>query len=79
MTILNLCSPAIIYILFSIVQIVVDIFNDDIEIALTKVFIVTIITFLLQLLCRKGLGIISWIIVFIPIYPNVLCYHNAYD
>ena len=34
--------------------------------ALVKIFIMIIFTFLLNLLCQQGLGIISWFIVFIP-------------
>jgi hypothetical protein len=34
--------------------------------ALMKIMVTILITFLLQILCERGLNIISWIIVFVP-------------
>jgi hypothetical protein len=63
---MKLCSPAIIYLLFSITQILIDTFTGLYNTALMKFVIMIIITLLLNILCQNGLGIISWIIVFIP-------------
>ena len=63
---INLCPPAIIYIIFSITQIIIDTYNGLYNTALMKVFVMIMITILLQLLCQGGLNIISWLIVFIP-------------
>ena len=62
----KLCAPAIIYLIFSITQILIDSFNGLYNTALMKALVMFMITFLLQILCKNGLNIISWIIVFIP-------------
>ena len=62
----ELCAPAIIYLIFSITQILIDIFKGLYNTALMKFVVMIMITFLLQMLCDSGLNIISWIIVFIP-------------
>jgi len=62
----QLCAPAIIYLIFSITQILIDTYNGLFNTALMKVVVMIMVTFLLQILCQRGLNIISWIIVFIP-------------
>ena len=62
----NLCPPALIYLLFSITQIVIDTVKGFYNTALIKIWVTFIFTILLNYLCDLGLGIISWIIVFIP-------------
>ena len=61
-----LCPPALIYVCFSLVQIIIDTFQKTYNIALIKFFIMIIFTFMLNILCKLNLGIISWLIVFIP-------------
>ena len=62
----NKCSPAIIFIAFSLVQIIIDIFKQLYNTALIK-FIVMIMFFLiLNILCEQGLTVLSWFIVFLP-------------
>jgi hypothetical protein len=63
---LNLCAPALIYVAFSLTQIIIDTFKGLYNTAFLKVFVMIIITILLNSLCQAGMGIISWIIVFIP-------------
>jgi hypothetical protein len=63
---MNLCAPTIIYIIFSLTQIVIDAFNGMYNTALMKIIVMIMVSFLLQILCDTGLNIISWIIVFIP-------------
>jgi hypothetical protein len=63
---MELCAPAIIYLIFSIAQILIDTFKGMYNTALIKAIVMILITFLLQILCERGLNIISWIIVFIP-------------
>lgn len=62
----RLCAPALIYIVFSISQITMDSLKGNYNIAMVKLFISLLFTILLNHLCQRGLGIISWIIVFIP-------------
>ena len=61
-----LCPPALIYLIFSLTQIVIDTINGLYNTAVVKVWVTFIFTILLNYLCSLGLGIISWVIVFIP-------------
>jgi hypothetical protein len=63
---LNLCAPAIIYLMFSITQILIDTFKGLYNTAFVKVIVTVIVTLLLNILCDRGLSVVSWIIVFIP-------------
>ena len=62
----KLCGPVIIYIGFCLVHILIDLFQRQSEQAIIKFFVMFVFSFVLQILCMRGLGIISWIIVFIP-------------
>lgn len=66
MVLKNICTPALIYFIFSFVQIGIDTMKGLFNTALTKLFVSLIITFLLNYLCSQGLGIVSWFLVFIP-------------
>lgn len=66
MNINDLCAPALLYIAFSLTHIIIDAFKHMYNTALLKFIIMIIFTFILNLLCQRGLGIISWFIVFIP-------------
>lgn len=68
----NLCSPALLYVAFSITQIIIDIFKNLYNTALVKFIIMSVFTLILQILCDRGLGIISWFIVFIPFITMTL-------
>jgi len=61
-----LCGPALIYFVFSIIEIFFDIYNKYYNNAITKTFVVFMITFLLQMLCMQNLSIIAWLLVSIP-------------
>lgn len=62
----TLCPPALIYIIFSLTQIIIDTYNGLYNTAFLKLWVASIFTILLNYLCSIGLGIISWFIVFIP-------------
>jgi hypothetical protein len=63
---INLCAPAIIYLIFSITQILIDTFKGLYNTAVVKVIVTIMVTLLLNILCEQGLSVVSWIIVFIP-------------
>jgi len=70
---LNLCAPALIYVAFSLTQIIIDTFKGLYNTAFFKIIVMIIITILLNSLCQAGMGIVSWIIVFIPfIFMSVI-------
>tara|TARA_Y100001970_G_scaffold275837_1_gene377653 strand:- start:145 stop:795 length:651 start_codon:yes stop_codon:yes gene_type:complete len=62
----SLCAPALIFLIFSIIQIFIDIFKTYYNQAFFKFISMILITLLLNILCKKGLGIIAWMLVFIP-------------
>jgi hypothetical protein len=62
----NLCAPAIIYLIFSITQILIDLYKGLYNTAFMKIIVASMVTLLLNILCQKGLSIVSWVIVFIP-------------
>lgn len=62
----KICPPALIYIVFSLAQILIDTYKGLYNTAFMKFVVAILVTLLLNGLCDGGLGIISWIIVFIP-------------
>jgi len=62
----KLCPPALLYVAFSITQIIIDIFKNMYNTAFFKFIVMVIFTFALNILCQNGLGVISWFIVFVP-------------
>lgn len=60
------CAPAIIYLVFSMVHTLVAVGRNDNSGALLQLSLGILVTLLLQLLCMKGMNMISWIIVFLP-------------
>jgi hypothetical protein len=66
MSVRNICAPALIYLAFSLIQIVIDVFKMYYNTAFLKFWIMIIFTLLLNILCQRGLTVISWIIVFVP-------------
>jgi hypothetical protein len=61
-----ICPPASLYLAFSIIQILIDMFRGEMDTAFLKFLVMIIFTIALNMLCASGLGIISWFIVFIP-------------
>ena len=78
MLISSFCSPAIVYIVFSFVHILMSIFDGDKKGAFLQALMGLLITLLLQFLCMKGLSLLSWIIAFLPLifytYMVILLY-----
>ena len=62
----TLCPPALIYLVFGLTQVILDTFNEMYNTAMVKILTTLVFTMLLNILCVRGLGVISWIIVFIP-------------
>jgi predicted membrane protein len=62
----NFCAPAVIYAIFSLCQVLIDLSMGLYNTALIKCVVAIIISILLNWLCQSGLGIVSWVIVFIP-------------
>ena len=70
---INICAPALIYLAFSTTQVILDTLNGFYNTAFFKFIVMIIITTMLNILCESGMGIISWIIVFVPfIFMSVI-------
>lgn len=61
-----ICTPALIYLIFSIIHIILDTVKGFFNRALITMIITFVFTFLLNFLCLSGLGILSWILILIP-------------
>ena len=62
----KICSPALLYLAFSLTQIIIDTFKQLYNTALVKFIVMIIFTIILNILCEEGLTIISWFIVMLP-------------
>ncbi len=62
-----LCGPAIIYIGFSLIQIIIDMYKGIYNEAFIKFIIMIIFTLIINILCNMGLTVVAWFLVFIPI------------
>lgn len=62
----KLCAPALIYLCFSMIQIIIDMFKQLYQEALYKLVAMILITLLLNILCEQNLELVAWIIVLTP-------------
>jgi hypothetical protein len=62
----KICPPALIFIIFCLVQIIFDVLRGVYNTAFFKGIVLIMVGVLLNVLCQRGLSIVSWIIVFIP-------------
>ena len=62
-----LCPPALLYVVFFLIQIVIEISNESYKQALTQTIICVIFTCILQIFCNANLTLIAWLLVFIPV------------
>lgn len=63
----SLCGPAILYIGFSLIQIIVDLYKKLFSSAFIKMIVMLILALTINVLCEMGLHVIAWFLVFIPI------------
>jgi len=64
---MNLCTPALVYFILSVIAIIGMIFTDFLVIPiLIQVIYVILWTFLLNYLCSIGYGGVSWFLVLFP-------------
>lgn len=81
---ISLCSPALVYLAFSMTQIIIDFFKGHPNVGFMKIIVTAIFTVMLEFLCRQGLTWISWFIVFIPflflsVIVGILLFALGYD
>lgn len=62
-----LCPPALLYVVFFLIQIVIEISHESYKQALTQSIICIIFTCIIQIFCNADLTLIAWLLVFIPV------------
>ena len=62
----TICTTALIYLIFSVAHVLIDTFKGLYNTALIKILLTIFFTFILNYLCQAGLGILSWLIIFVP-------------
>lgn len=68
----NLCGPAVLYLGFALTQVIIDLFRKAYNTAIIKSAVAVVFTTVLNMLCVRGLSIISWFVVFIPFVTMTL-------
>lgn len=68
----NLCPPALLYALFLAVQLGFDVADFAWLTATSKVIFGGATVFILDLLCRLDLGVVSWFIMAVPFVTTAL-------
>ena len=54
-----LCMPALIYLIYSLTHVIIDMYKEQYSKAMIEFWISAIFTLLLNVLCQQGLGIVS--------------------
>jgi len=62
----TLCPPALLYLGFSLTQIIIDIFKNMYNTAIMKFIVMVVFTIVLNVICASGLTVVAWMLVFIP-------------
>jgi hypothetical protein len=62
-----LCPPALLYVVFFIISIVIELSEEKYRTAFTQTIICIVFTCILQLFCMADMSLMAWILVFIPI------------
>lgn len=60
------CGPALLYLGFSLIQIIIDLYKGLYNTSFIKFLVMILFTVFLNILCASGLTLVSWLIVFIP-------------
>jgi hypothetical protein len=62
----DVCPPALVYLGFSLVQIIIDIIKNMYNTAMLKFIVMIIFVTILNVLCQSGFTVAAWVIVFVP-------------
>ena len=61
------CSPALLYVFFTIIYTSIDLYNTKYTEAGVKLIIMIIMTVILNILCNRGQKILAYLVVFLPL------------
>jgi hypothetical protein len=76
----KLCTPALIYLVLAVISLLMMISGGVHFISLViKIVFVFLWTWLLNFLCNKGLGVVSWILVILPFVIVLGIVAGAYE
>lgn len=64
---MQLCTPLIVYLTFSLTFIVMSMYNKQYNDIAKNVLNIVLVSIVITLLCEKGLTAIAWMLVFVPI------------
>lgn len=62
----KICPPALLYLGFSMIQVIIDLFQGEYSTSLLKFIIMITFTTILNIMCLNGLTKFVWVIVLIP-------------
>jgi hypothetical protein len=62
-----LCPPALLYAAIMLIYLVLELSNEKYHQAFVKAIVGIIFTCILQAFCQMSLGVVSWLLVMIPI------------
>ena len=62
----QICPPALIFVIYMAIQVVIDIFQGYFNTAIVKIIILFIFGAGLNMLCQEGLTVVAWVLIFIP-------------
>ena len=66
MVISNFCAPSLIYLIFGLTQVCLDIYQGFYNTAFMKIIVTAIFTLLLNAMCLSGMNVLAWLIIAIP-------------
>jgi hypothetical protein len=79
-TIGGLCLPSQVYLVFSVIVLIMGaVYNFGLLTILVKALFIGLWTWILNLICKEGYSVISWILVLLPIISIVLVALLAVD
>jgi chromate transport protein ChrA len=73
-----LCPPALLYAVIMLIYLILELSNEKYHQAFVKAIIGIIFTCILQAFCQMSLGLVSWILVMIPIIFYTVYTKNLY-
>ena len=62
----QICPPALIYVIYMTIQVVLDIFQGFYNRSIVKIILLFLIGAGLNMLCKNGYFVLVWVLVFVP-------------
>ena len=73
----QLCTPAMIYFVLSVISLVISAFYQlNIVSILIQLLFIALCTWILNYFCKMGYSVLSWVIVFFPFIMAALLFLN---